>query len=60
MPPQPAANAVWIAGFWIYDGRAFSWNSGRWEIPPPFAHTYVPAHSEVRQGQTVFVPGYWQ
>lgn len=60
IPPQPAPNAVWIAGFWIYDGRAFSWNPGRWEIPPPYAHSYVPAHSEVRNGQTVFVPGYWQ
>jgi hypothetical protein len=60
IPPQPAPNAMWIAGYWIYDGRSFTWTSGRWEIPPPFAHTYVPAHSEVRNGQTVFVPGYWQ
>jgi hypothetical protein len=60
VPPQPAPNAVWIAGYWVYDGRSFSWTSGRWEVPPPFARTYVPAHSEVRGGQTVLVPGYWQ
>ncbi|MEO5961769.1 MAG: YMGG-like glycine zipper-containing protein [Opitutaceae bacterium] len=59
-PPSPASNAVWIAGYWIYDGRSFAWTSGHWEIPPPLAHIYVPAHSEVRNGQTVFVPGYWQ
>ncbi|MDO8545024.1 MAG: hypothetical protein Q7S40_31660 [Opitutaceae bacterium] len=60
MPPAPAPNAVWVPGYWIYDGRAFTWMSGRWEIPPPFAHAYVPAHSEVRNGQPVYVPGYWQ
>ncbi len=60
MPPQPAANAVWVAGYWIYDGRSFTWMSGRWEIPPPFARAYVAAHSEIRNGQSVYVPGYWQ
>jgi hypothetical protein len=60
IPPSPAPNALWIPGFWIYDGRSYTWISGRWEIPPPLARAYVPAHSEVRNGQTVYVPGYWQ
>lgn len=60
MPPSPATNAVWVAGYWIYDGRSFTWVSGRWEIPPPLARAYVPAHSELRNGQMVHVPGYWQ
>lgn len=60
MPPSPAANAVWIPGYWIYDGRSYAWTSGKWEIPPPFASTYVPAHSEVRGNHTVFIPGYWR
>ena len=60
VPPQPAPNAVWVPGYWIYDTRSYTWMSGRWEIPPPFARTYVPAHSEMRHGQMVYVPGYWQ
>ena len=60
VPPSPGPNAVWVAGYWIYDGRNFTWSGGHWEVPPPYARTYVPAHSEVRNGQTVFVPGYWQ
>lgn len=60
VPPSPAPNAIWVAGYWIYDGRSYTWVGGHWEIPPPFAHAYVPAHSEVRNGQTVYVPGYWQ
>ncbi len=59
-PPSPAPNAVWAPGYWVYDGRAYTWMSGHWEVPPPGAHTYVAAHSENRAGQTVFVPGYWQ
>jgi hypothetical protein len=59
-PPPPATNALWVPGYWIYDGRSYAWTSGRWEIPPPMARTYVPAHAETRHGQTVFVPGYWQ
>ena len=60
VPPQPAPNAMWIAGYWIYDGRSYTWVRGKWEVPPPLARTYVPAHSEMRNGQLVHVPGYWQ
>jgi hypothetical protein len=33
IPPAPAPNAVWVAGYWIYDGRTYTWQSGHWEIP---------------------------
>lgn len=59
-PPPPAPNALWVPGYWIYDGRTYTWMSSRWEIPPPLATSYVPAHSEMRDGRPVFVPGYWQ
>lgn len=60
IPPSPAPNALLVPGYWIYDGRSYTWVASRWEIPPPMARTYVPAHSEVRDGRTVLVPGYWQ
>ena len=60
VPPSPASNAVWVAGYWLYDGRNYTWMGGHWEIPPPYARAYVAAHNEVRNGQTVYVPGYWQ
>jgi hypothetical protein len=59
MTPSPAPNALWVPGYWVYDGR-YNWVAGRWEIPPPLARTYVPAHSEMRDGRPVYVPGYWQ
>jgi hypothetical protein len=39
--PPPAANAIWAPGYWLYDGRGYSWSPGHWEIPPPYAHAYV-------------------
>src|SRR4051812_12567238 len=30
-PPSPAANAVWAPGYWIYDGRTYTWVGGHWE-----------------------------
>ena len=33
IPPAPAPNAVWVPGYWIYDGRTYTWQSGHWEIP---------------------------
>jgi hypothetical protein len=56
----PAANAVWIPGYWTSDGRAYTWTSGHWEIPPPNARAYVAAHWENSGGVPVYVPGHWQ
>jgi len=56
----PAPNAIWIPGYWSYDGRAYTWVTGHWEVPPPAATTYVTAHWETRADQYVFVPSYWR
>lgn len=60
VPPPPVANALWVPGFWTFDGRAYAWNTGHWEVPPPNAQAYVAAHYESRQNGVVFVPGYWR
>jgi hypothetical protein len=58
--PPPAANAVWLPGYWAYDGRGYAWIPGRWEIPPPFAHAYVAAHWEYQNDKYDFIRSYWQ
>lgn len=58
--PAPASNAVWIPGYWDYNGAGYVWTPGRWEIPPPMASSYVAAHWEYRRNSYVFVRGYWQ
>jgi len=56
----PAANALWIPGYWTFDGRAYNWTAGHWEIPPPNARAYVAPHWEHSGGIPVYVPGRWQ
>lgn len=56
----PAANAVWVPGYWVYDGRAYSWVGGRWEIPPQNAHTYVASHWENQGNGPIYVQSYWR
>lgn len=60
IPAPPAPNALWIPGSWMFDGRAYTWISGRWEIPPPHAQTYVAAHWESRPQGLVYVPASWR
>lgn len=60
IPPSPAANAVWVPGFWSFDGRAYTWVTGKWEIPPPNAHAYMPAHWEYQGDRYVYVASSWR
>ncbi len=57
---SPAANAVWIPGYWSFDGNSYAWASGHWEIPPANTHTYVAAHWENQGAGYFFVPSYWR
>jgi hypothetical protein len=59
IPAAPTADAVWVPGYWIYGGR-YSWMSGHWEIPPPYARSYVAGHWENQGGRDVYVRSYWQ
>lgn len=56
----PVANAVWIPGYWSYDGGAYSWVAGHWEVPPQNSHSYVAAHWENQGSGYFFVPAYWR
>ena len=58
--PSPAANAVWIPGYWNFNGNGYVWMAGHWEIPPAGTHSYVAAHWENRGGSLAFVPAYWR
>ena len=56
----PAPNALWIPGYWSFDGYRYTWAAPHWEVPPANAHSYVAAHWESRPDGYVFVQGYWE
>ena len=57
--PAPSPSAIWIPGYWDYNGSGYTWSAGHWEIPPPNSQSYVSAHWENRSGTFVFVRGAW-
>jgi hypothetical protein len=60
VPPAPASNALWVPGYWDFNGSGYTWTGGRWEIPPPMSTSYIAAHWETQGNASVFVRGYWR
>jgi hypothetical protein len=59
--PRPARAAVWIPGYWQWDGGGYVWIAGAWRIPPAAGQTWQPARWVViRGGGAVFAPGGWR
>ena len=56
----PAHGYVWIAGFHRWDGRAYVWVPGRWELPPRPHARWVAAHWMHRHGGWVLAEGHWR
>jgi hypothetical protein len=58
VPPSPSA--LWIPGYWAYDGARYVWVAGHWEIPPPNCHAYVAPYWAYQGGDYRYVRGYWR
>jgi hypothetical protein len=57
--PPPSPSAVWIPGYWAYNGASYIWLGGRWEIPPPNCRAYVAPYWARRGRGYVYIRGYW-
>lgn len=60
MAAQPEPDAVWIPGYWDYDGVRYVWVQGCWRVPPRYHRMYVGPHWERRGGGYIYVRGYWR
>lgn len=58
--PRPGPGHVWIAGYHRWEGGAYVWTPGRWEVPPRARARWVPHHWARRRGGWVFVEGHWR
>jgi hypothetical protein len=56
----PSPRHVWIAGYHRWDGHAYVWTTGRWELPPHEHAVWVAPRWEHRGGGYVFVEGRWR
>ncbi|MFH2010204.1 MAG: YXWGXW repeat-containing protein [bacterium] len=32
-PPRPSRHAIWIAGYWVWNGQRYGWIRGWWRVP---------------------------
>jgi hypothetical protein len=56
----PSPHHVWIAGYHRWDGRAYVWVPGRWEVPPREHAVWVAPQWRHRGDGYVFVEGRWK
>ncbi|HEY4037550.1 MAG TPA: hypothetical protein VGM15_01910, partial [Burkholderiaceae bacterium] len=58
-PPPPYSEAVWIGGFWVWQGT-WVWDHGRWAEAPRPGYHWVHPYYEHRGEAVIFVTGHWE
>jgi WXXGXW repeat (2 copies) len=57
----PSRRHVWIAGYHRWDGQAYVWVPGRWELPPAHRRAWVRGHwVHERRNGWYWVDGHWR
>lgn len=60
VPEKPHADAVWIDGEWVWQGRRYAWKPGRWVIPPPGASFAPWVTARGAMGTLYLAEGTWR
>jgi YXWGXW repeat-containing protein len=51
--------AIWVPGYWDYNGDGYSWVPGSWEQPPEVGLLWTPGYWGFDNGGYVWNAGYW-
>jgi hypothetical protein len=57
---RPSPRHVWLAGYYRWDGKAYVWKGGHWEVPPRAGAVWVPPRWMHRAEGYVFTEGRWR
>jgi hypothetical protein len=57
-PPPPFDGAVWVGGYWVWQGD-WVWAHGHWVGPPRPNYAWVHPYYENRDGVVIFITGHW-
>ena len=57
-PPPPFDGAVWVGGYWVWQGD-WVWAHGHWVGPPRPSYVWVHPYYENRDGVVLFITGHW-
>ncbi|MEI7892119.1 MAG: hypothetical protein WCI05_03460 [Myxococcales bacterium] len=58
-PPRPSPSALWVSGYWHWNGFQYVWVPGHWEVSPPQGH-WRPPRYEQREGTYFYESGGWR
>ena len=56
----PSRQHVWVSGYHRWDGHAYAWQPGRWEVRPRPRAVWVAPRWQHRRDGYVFVEGHWR
>ncbi len=59
-PVQPSPAAVWVPGYWNWNGYAYNWIAGFWAVPPAGFHVYVAGGWIRHRGGYYYRRPYWR
>jgi len=57
-PPSPFMGAVWVGGYWVWQGN-WVWAHGHWMGPPRPDYVWVHPYYEHRGDAVIFIDGHW-
>lgn len=58
-PAPPSVGDVWVAGYWNWSNQRYSWEAGRYVVPPqPDAVWVAPRYDSDAHGNR-YTPGQW-
>ena len=59
-PPIPAADYLWVPGYWTWsEDVGYYWVPGTWVLPPEPGLLWTPGYWGWRDGVYLFFSGYW-
>lgn len=58
--PVDSPSAVWVDGQWLFRGRRWEWEPGRWEVPPPGATYAAPLVVYLPDKRIAWHAGRWR
>jgi hypothetical protein len=59
-PPAPSGAYVWIDGYWNWDNQRYSWQAGRYVLPPQQDVVWVAPRYEHDARGYRYAPGHWK
>jgi len=57
---SPSSRHIWIGGFHRWDGKAYIWVPGRWDLGPRPGAVWVPGHWKNTRPGWEWIEGHWR